>query len=353
VIRSATLAVLLLLALRPAAEAHVLPRPLQLASINRKLAGHLVDHTRNHGPDRRIWSEALGEKRDLYVYLPPGFDPCKKYPLIIHLHGFNEDEHGFLTEVVRPLDKAMAAGLLPPAIVAAPDGSVRGLNCLATAGTFFINSKLGDFEDFLVRDVYDFLVTHYPIRPEPEAHVLLGVSMGGGAAFHHAIKYQDRFKVCVGLFPPLNHRWISCRGRYLDDFDPGCWGWREDYSRGLEVVGRFYGVITIRLRRVVYPLYGRNDPDIVALVSRENPIEMLDQYDVRPGDLQMYVAYAGKDEFNLDAQAESFLYRAKQKGLEVGVGYEPNGRHNVRTGLKLLPGIVEWLRPRLEPYSPR
>src|SRR5262249_55816288 len=85
------------------------------------------------------------------------------------LHGFNEDEVGFLNEAVRPLDKAMAAGLLPPAIVAVPDGSVHGVNCLATVGTFFFNTKLGNFEDFLVRDVYDFVLANYPIRPGPEA----------------------------------------------------------------------------------------------------------------------------------------------------------------------------------------
>lgn len=350
--RSPWLAALLLFAAGPAAEAHVVPRPLRLARVNARLAGRVVDHTRNHGPDLRIWSEALGEKRDLYVYLPPGYDPCKKYPLILYLHGFNQDELSFLDAVVRPLDRAMTAGRLPPAIVAAPDGSVHGLNCLATAGTFFLNSRLGAHEDFFVQDVYGFLLRHYPVRPEPEAHVLLGVSMGGGAAFHHAIKYRERFGACVGVFPPLNGRWVSCRGRYRDNFDPDCWGWREDYSRGREVLGRFYGLITIRLRRLVYPLYGRGNPEMGGLLSRENPIEMLDLYDVRPGELEMYVAYAGKDEFNLDAQAESFLYRARQKGLEVGVGYEPNGRHNARTALKLLPGVLEWLRPRLEPYSP-
>jgi S-formylglutathione hydrolase FrmB len=181
---------------------------------------------------------------------------------------------------------------------------------------------------------------------------MLGASMGGGAAFNKAIKYRECFGIAAGVFPPLNARWISCRGRYRDDFDPCCWGWRTDYSRGREVVARFYGVFTVRLRSVIYPLYGRDNAEINARLSAENPIEMLDLYDVKPGELEMYVAYAGRDEFNIDAQVESFLYRAKQKGLEVGVGYEPNGRHSYRTAMKLLPGLLEWLRVRLEPYSP-
>jgi hypothetical protein len=341
------------LALAPAACAHVLPRPFRLDRVNRKLHGRVIDYTHNHGEDRRIWSAALGEKRDLYVYLPPGFDPCKRYPIALYLHGFREDEMDFLEEVVGALDKAIARGLLPPIIIAAPDGSIRGINCFVTAGTFYLNSKLGAFEDYLVKDVYEFVLQHYPIRPEREAHVLLGASMGGGAAFNKAIKYRERFGVAAGVFPPLNTRWVSCRGRYMDDFHPCCWGWRTDFSRGREVVARFYGVITIRLRSVIYPLYGRNNPDTLALVISENPIEMLDLYDVKPGELELYVAYSGRDEFNIDAQVESFLWRAKQKGLEVGVGYLPNGRHSYRAAMQLLPGLLEWLRVRLEPYSPR
>ena len=48
-------------------------------------------------------------------------------------------------------------------------------------------------------------------------------------------------------------RWLDCHGRYMRDFDPDCWGWRTDFSRGHEVVGRFYGVVTIRLRQVIEP----------------------------------------------------------------------------------------------------
>ena len=142
--------------------------------------------------------------------------------------------------------------------------------------------------------------------------MLLGVSMGGGAAFTKVLKYPHCFKVAAAIFPPLNLRWISCRGRYMDNFDPCCWGWRENFDRGHEVVARFYGVITVRLRSVIFPLYGRHNPDVVAIVSENNPIELLDSRDVKPGDVELYVAYGGKDEFNLDAQIESFLYRARE-----------------------------------------
>ena len=63
------------------------------------------------------------------------------------------------------------------------------------------------------------------------------------------------------------------------------------------------------MRQVSYPLYGRKNPDTAALVSRENPIEMLDAYDVRDGQFNMYIAYAGLDQFNRDAQGTVWLQK--------------------------------------------
>jgi S-formylglutathione hydrolase FrmB len=322
-----------------------------LERTNRQIRGTVLDFTHNHGADHRIWSAALGEPRDLYVYLPPGYDSRQCYPLVLWLHGFAQDEQSFLLEVVKPIDEAMAAGRLPPAIVAAPDGSLTGSPCLFTAGSFFLNSKAGRFEDFVMQDVWGFLMTHFPIRPEREAHVLAGASMGGGGAYNLAIKYRDRVGVVLGVFPPLNTRWLDCHCRYFGNFDPGCWGWRTDFTNGHAVVGRFYGVVTIRMRRVVGPLYGLT-PEAVYEVSRENPIEMLDRLDVRPGELAMYAGYGGRDQFNIDAQVESFLYRARQRGLCVAVGYDPNGRHDLATALRLMPGAFAWLNEQLAPYSP-
>jgi S-formylglutathione hydrolase FrmB len=326
-------------------------RPFALDRVNRHLHGRLIDYTHNHDGDRRIWSEALHQRRDLYVYLPPGFDPCRQYPLIVWLHGFAQDEHSFLSDVVERIDAAMSCGQIPPAIVVAPDGSINGTPCLLTAGSFFVNSDAGRFEDYLMQDVWDFVLSHYPILPEREAHVLAGVSMGGGAAYNLAIKYRDRFKSVLGIFPPVNNRWIDCHGRYNGNFDPCCWGWRTETARPWEVLGRFAGgVVRIRARHVLDPLYGRG-PEVIERIRQENPIEMLDNYDVHEGDLNMYIGYGGRDQFNIDAQVESFLYYAHQKGLTVEVGYEPRGRHDVRTAVKLLPGILDWLNRVLAPYA--
>ena len=48
--------------------------------LSKNLHGQVLDFTHNHWGDHRIWSEALCEKRDLYVYLPPCYEPSKQYP---------------------------------------------------------------------------------------------------------------------------------------------------------------------------------------------------------------------------------------------------------------------------------
>jgi S-formylglutathione hydrolase FrmB len=351
--RAGELAVLLV-ALAPWGDARanpLFPRN-QLRNVNRRLHGRVLDFTRNHGADRRFWSPSLCEHRDVYIYLPPGFDPCRRYPLIFWLHGFAQDETSLLRDVIDPLDRAMACGVLPPAIVVAPDGSLKGIDCLFSAGSFFLNSDAGRFEDYLMIDLWNFVFENFPIRPEPEAHAVIGVSMGGGAAVNKIIKFPDRFKVCVGLFPPVNIRWLDCKGRYFGNFDPSCWGWRTDFSRRHEVVGRFYGVFTIHMRQVIGPLYKRGRPDILEEVSANNPIEMLDFYDVHPGQFALYIGYGGKDQFNIDAQVESFVYVARCRGLDIAVNYDPMGHHDHRTANKMVPDILQWLGRQLAPYGP-
>jgi S-formylglutathione hydrolase FrmB len=323
--------------------------PDELQSLNRQLKGQVLDFTANHGTDRRICSEALGEKRDLYVYVPPGYDPKNQYPLIYFFHGIGHDERGFL-EFIDIFDHAIACGKLTPAIIACPDGSICGRPTLRDAGSFYVNSKAGRFEDYTMHDVWNFLHQNFSIRPELEAHAFIGGSMGGFGAYNLSIKYRDRISMVAAIFPPLNLRYLDCHGRYFGNFDPCCLGWRTELHP-YAPVGRFYGVITVRERRLTDPLFGRSS-SALARISRENPVEMLETYDLKPGELDMFVAYVGKDEFNIDAQVESFLFIARSRGLTVDAVCDPNAHHNVKSARKLTPSMVDWLAPRLASHGP-
>ena len=324
----------------------------ELSHLCRRLKGKLIDHTANHGHDRRIWSRSLGEKRDLYVYLPPNYDPNCQYPIVMFLHGFAQDEQLFL-QIVAKIDETMCKGQMPPAIIAAPDGSLTGEPNPNVPGSFFINSQAGDFENWVLQDVWDFVVHKYPIRHEREAHVLAGVSMGGFGAYNLGIRHRNAFGTVVALYPPLNLRWCDLEGNYFANFDPRSWGWRQKLDNRNEIVARFYGgLVKLRIGAFVDPLFGLGD-EALEEIARQNPIELVDKTGLQNGELAMFVGYGGKDEFNIDAQVESFLYLAKCRGLSIGVAYEPEGRHDMVTAMRLWPSLMEWLAPRLAPFAPK
>lgn len=323
----------------------------QVVELNQKLHGCVIDFTNNHRVDRRFWSEALCQKRDMYVYLPPGYAPDERYPLMIWLHGFIQDEKKFLDLIV-VFDREIAAGRLPPMIIASPDGSIAGRVSLLNGGSFYLNSRAGRFEDYLIVDVWNLIVTNFPIRPEPEAHVLNGVSMGGFSACNLGIKHRDRFKVVSGIMPPLNLRFQDCHGNYFGKFDPDCIGWTERYNPH-STIAVLFGFFHVRQRHMLDPLYGRHRHGVIRDLSRENPTEMLEAHNVKPGEMSMFVGYGDADEFNVGAQAESFTYFAAKRGIEKPTTVViPCGKHDSETALKMLPQFVAWLAPLLKPYAP-
>jgi S-formylglutathione hydrolase FrmB len=324
--------------------------PDRLVRLNGSIGGKVLEYTHNHGADNRGWSAALGQKRDVYVYLPPGYDGVKKFPVMLTLHGIGQDETKFL-DFIPPLDEAIRSGALPPMVVVAPDGSILGRRSLFNTGSFYANSRAGNFEDYIVKDVWAWAKASFAVRPEREAHVIAGASMGGGGAYNIAFKHKAEFGHVVGILPALDFRYTDCTGNYFGDFDPNCIGRRYSFPRS-DAIGRFYGFITVRQRRLLDPLVGREQRGLNEFTSEHNPVELLASRNVKPGEFGLFVGYAGKDEFNLDAAAEHFLYTARQRGIEVHAVKIPDGRHNVATGVKFFPDWTRWLAPRLAPYAP-
>ena len=191
----------------------------QVERMNRRLHGSLVSYTRHGLQDRRIYSPALGRKRDMLVYLPPGYDPNKQYPLALFLHGAAQDEQFFMQALVQPFDREIAAGRLQPVIVAAPDGSIHGRATLHDLASFWADTRAGNFETYLMRDVWNFMHQHYSIRPEREAHAVMGVSMGGSAAVRIGIEYRNSVGMAVGIMPLVNLRHVDARGKYRTPFN--------------------------------------------------------------------------------------------------------------------------------------
>ena len=105
-------------------------------------------------------------------------------------------------------------------------------------------------------------------------------------------------------------------------------------------MAKFYGLITVRQKQLAWPLFGK-DREAIARIAEENPVEMLERLNIRPGELDMFIAYAGRDEFNIEAQVESFLYAARPRGLTIEVAYDPNGHHTPSTAGRLFSRLCD------------
>jgi hypothetical protein len=346
------LAMIALLALTVPAQAQFRNRG-NLDRLNRRLCGRLVDYTHNHGQDRRIFSPILGMPRDLYVYLPPSYDPRLAYPLIIYMHMAYVDEHTLSgSNRILELDRMIVRGEFPPAIVAVPDGTYSGENRLREPHSLFVNGCGGRVEDHILFEVIPFLLRCYSIRPEREAHALLGVSAGGFGAMAMAIKHRDFFAVVATLAGPLNLRYSTCHGDYLEDFDPATYRWNDRYNPD-QVVGTFYlGLRRVPEKKYVEPVFGCFS-DVVAAIRANNPADLLFSTDLHPGELAIYASYPMRDNWNFDAQNQSFQWLASQRGIQVDLVGVPGARHSLAYFRSNHLPAYQWLSQHLLPPAAR
>jgi S-formylglutathione hydrolase FrmB len=343
-----TIAFLIVLTLASPARAQYLSH-VNLDKVNRRLAGNVVDFTQNHGADRRIFSPILGRPRDMYVYLPPGYDPKCSYPLIVYLHLANVDEHYFAgSKLLTNLDDLIVAGKCPPVVVACPDGSYGGSDLFCEPHSLWVNGNGGRFEDHLLQEVIPFLKSNFAIRPEREALALLGTSAGGYGAMSLAIRYRDRIGAVATLGSPLNMRYATAHHDYFEDFDPATFRWNTQYDPDAVIAVFYHGLDRVRARRYIGPVFGDSD-NIPSQIMNTNPADVLLSTNLRSGELAIFVHYAGGDEYNFDAQGESFAWLAAQRGIEITLVKDPDAQHNARYFRDALPCAFIWLGQHLLP----
>ena len=322
---------------------------VNLDRLNRKLRGRVVDFTENHGADRRIYSPILGRPRDLYVYLPPGYDPRVAYPLILFLHGADIDEHDFLDPGdLKALDWMISVGQIPPVVIAAPDGTYEGKNRVTSTHSLWVNGLGVDFEDHLVAEVVPFLMQTYSIHPEREGHALLGISAGGFGAMAIALRYRHFFGTVATIAGPLNMRYDNCQGRYGDDFNPATFRERIQYDPDMLIARFYFGLLNLRVKTYFEPVYGPG-PDMIAKVAHDNPADLLATTDLRArlaGHLR-HLPCSRQLQFRRPSQ--SFIWLAALRGVAIDVTVDPRGRHNLSCIERAEPPAYLWLGRHILP----
>jgi hypothetical protein len=136
-------------------------------------------------------------RRPVVVYLPPSYkrNRARRYPLLYMLHGATSVPEEWLDgttyqglDLRVALDSLIAARAIPELILAIPNSDI------ALGSQWYANSPvLGNWEDFIVRDVVGFVDRHYRTVARREGRALFGHSMGGFGVLAIGFKHPGRF----------------------------------------------------------------------------------------------------------------------------------------------------------------
>ena len=146
----------------------------------------------------RLASNYYGDpsRRQHPVYLPAGYDDAdnasRRYPVLWSLAAYTSAgpaqvawrNHG--ETLPQRLDRLIASGAMPPAIVVFPDGYT------SLGGNQYVNSdSLGAYADALAYDWVPAIDARYRTLAQPESRAVFGKSSGGFGALHLAMHYPS------------------------------------------------------------------------------------------------------------------------------------------------------------------
>lgn len=158
-----------------------------------------------HGPDGgtvwtgRIPNTVVPDGRLSAVYLPPGFTPTRRYPVVYLLHGME----GSPSSIYRGMELAkvadgLIAGGAAPFIAVIP---VAGPRVDPNSGEW-----AGAWETYLVRDVVPWVDGHLPTIATAAGRALEGVCAGGFGAVDIGLRHPGMFGTLGsfdGYFAPV------------------------------------------------------------------------------------------------------------------------------------------------------
>ena len=142
----------------------------------------------------RMPSAILGRDVNFVVYLPPDYAAStRRYPVVYLLHGYTDDESGWIQfgEVNLAADRAIASREIPPMIIVMPDAGV----------TWYINDYQNKvrYEDMFIQELIPHVDNTYRTRPKKEFRGVAGLSMGGWGSLVYVMRHPDVFAACAAF----------------------------------------------------------------------------------------------------------------------------------------------------------
>ncbi len=161
--------------------------------------------------------------RPTVVYLPPGYDPAHRYPVVYLLQGFPGSPYQYVDGIDLPsyADPRIAGGSLPPFIAVIPPAGIDAYH----------GDWTGVWEQYLVRDVVPWADANLPTIADRAGRILAGLSAGGYGAVDIGLRHPLLFSTLEawsGYFHPLRAgALVHARPAGLRAHDPSLLARRE------------------------------------------------------------------------------------------------------------------------------
>jgi S-formylglutathione hydrolase FrmB len=144
---------------------------------------------------QKFASPTLGRDWVYNVYLPDGYDTGKlRYPVMYLLHGNGGDENEWVAkgEAQKTVDRLIADGLMPPAVIVLPSATT----------TWYVDRK-EPMETAFLKDLMPEVEKKFRVINERMGRVIGGVSMGGYGALRFALKNPEMFAAAALVAPAI------------------------------------------------------------------------------------------------------------------------------------------------------
>jgi enterochelin esterase family protein len=208
---------------------------------------------------RALRGNPLGDPsdRELPVYLPPGYDERRRFPVIFCLAGFTGTGRMLLNDqawapgLATRMDALLARGIARPAVLAMPDCFTR------LGGSQYLNSTaLGPYEDHLVEELVPAVDRVFRTLPAREHRGVVGKSSGGYGALRLAMRRSDLFGAAACHSGDMGFEYC-----YLPDFPKavaglgrhgGIAGFLRAFDRAPRKTGELLAVLNVLAMAAAY-----------------------------------------------------------------------------------------------------
>ncbi|MFN8571359.1 MAG: alpha/beta hydrolase family protein [Gemmatimonadaceae bacterium] len=264
-----------------------------------------------------FWSQALGIRKQVRVYLPASYDVAasRRFPVAFYLHGAwgSEQDWSTLGRLPATLDSLIARGL-PELIVVMPDGDDSWYTTWNWLGDWpgcrRHPPRAGEaadrycvpwphYDDYIARDLVSYIDGHYRTHADRAHRGIAGLSMGGYGAVSLALAYPDVFAAAAshsGTLAPA-----------LGAVPPG-----SDTSRYATQLADLRSRYDSALWKLMEPAFGKDS----AAWSARDPIQLATRAMQRKSVLPALYADCGVDDSFL-AQNRFFARAARRMGISL------------------------------------